>query len=136
MSAKEVVKAFYEADLANDVALVSKHFHKDCELHWTSSQGVTLLKYNDIEMFFEGTRQSYNSLRFEFTHFITADVFVTTRHTLFGSTIETPDAETSIAHFSTIWEVRDGKLYRGFEISHQADENDKKSKESYKEIKL
>ncbi|EPR70234.1 hypothetical protein ADIWIN_3590 [Winogradskyella psychrotolerans RS-3] len=136
MSAKKVVKAFYEADLANDATMVSKHFHKDCELHWTSSQGFTLLNYKDIETFFEATRQSYNSVRFEFTHFIGSGDFVTTRHTLFGSTIENPEAETAIAHFSTIWEVKDEKLYRGFEISQQADETDEKSVKSYREIKL
>ena len=136
MSSKKVVKSFYESDLANDATMVSKHFHKDCELHWTSSQGFTLLNYDDIETFFEGTRQSYNSLRFEFTHFIASGVFVTTRHTLFGFTIENPDIETTIAHFSTIWEVKDDKLYRGFEISQQADETDKKSIKSYREIKL
>ena len=127
---------FYESDLANDASLVPKHFHKDCELHWTGSQGFTLLYYKDIETFFEGTRQSYNKLRFEFTHFIESDAFVTTRHTVFGTTIENPDFETILAHFSTIWEVRDGKLYRGFEISQQADENDKKSMKSYQEINI
>ncbi|SDH58918.1 nuclear transport factor 2 family protein [Winogradskyella thalassocola] len=136
MTAKEVVKAFYESDMANNASVVDQFFHEDCELHWTSSRGFTLLNYNDIKTFFEGTRRSYNSLRFEFTHFIESDAFVITRHTLFGSTIENPDAETIIAHFSTIWEVRDGKLYRGFEISQQADESDVKSMKSYKEINI
>lgn len=136
MSAKEVVKAFYESDLANDAKVVSKFFHKDCELHWTSSQGFVLLNYKELKGFFKGTRQSYNSLRFEFTHLIEADNFVTTRHTLFGCTIENSDSETVLAHFSTIWEVKEGKLYRGFEISQQADESDSKSMTSYSEIKL
>lgn len=134
MSAKQVVKAFYESDIANDANVVSNFFHKDCELHWTGSKGFVLLKYKDIEDFFEGTRQSYTTVRFEFTHFIETNEFVTTRHTLFGNTIENPDYETALAHFSTIWEVKEGKLYRGFEISQQADESNKISMNSYKEI--
>ena len=136
MSAKELVKAFYESDLANDSTLVPKFFHIDCELHWSSSHGFMLLKYNDIVDFFEGTRKSYTSLRFEFTHLIEADMSVITRHTLFGHTIEDPDSEIVLGHFSTIWEVKDDKLYRGYEISQQGDESDIKSMSSYAEIKL
>lgn len=136
MSAKEVVKAFYESDMANDTKIVSNFFHKECELHWTSSQGFLFMDYKGMENFFKGTRRSYTSLRFEFTHFIESNEFVTTRHTLYGNTIENPDSETVLAHFSSIWEVKDDKLYRGFEISQQADESDMESMASYKEIKL
>lgn len=136
MSAIDIVKAFYDADLASDTSVVSEFFHKDCELHWTSSQGFMLLNYNEIEVFFEGTRKSYDSLRFEFTHLIEAGNTVTTRHTLFANTIENPDVEVVLAHFSAIWEVKDGKLYRCFEISNQADENDSASLKSYSERKI
>ena len=131
MSAQELVKAFYESDLANDTSVVPKFFHKDCELHWSSSNGFMLLKYNDIVDFFEGTRKSYTSLRFEFTHVIEKDSTVITRHTLFANTIENPDAEIVLARFSTIWEIKDHKLFRGYEISQLADENNAKAMDSY-----
>ncbi|MDN3493764.1 nuclear transport factor 2 family protein [Winogradskyella bathintestinalis] len=136
MTAKEIVKAFYNSDFANDAQIVSQFFHKDCELHWTSSRGFVLMDYKDLKEFFKGTRESYNSIRFEFTHLIEAGNYVTTRHTLFGHTIENPDTEAALAHFSAIWEVKEDKLYRGYEISHQADENDYASIASYKEIKI
>ncbi|MFC0605642.1 nuclear transport factor 2 family protein [Winogradskyella pulchriflava] len=131
MTSGQIVKAFYDSDLANDPKVVSKFFHKECELHWTSSQGFILLKFNDINAFFKETRESYNNLRFEFTHFIEAGNFVTTRHTLFCNTIENPDHELVLAHFSAIWEVKDVKLYRCYEISHLADENNELSMKSY-----
>ncbi len=136
MSAKEIVKAFYDSDLANDPTVVSRFYHKECELHWSSSQGFMHLDYDAIVDFFEGTRKSYTNLRFEFTHFVEADSKVFTRHTLFANTIENPDNETVLAHFSTIWEIRDNKLYRGYEISQQADESDEESMASYAERKI
>lgn len=135
MTAKELVSTFYNSDLANDANVVSEFFHKDSELHWTSSQGFTILKYDDIEKFFVGTRKSYTNLRFEFTHFLEVGHSVSTRHTLFGNTIENPDSEVVLAHFSTIWEIKDNKLFRGYEISHLANENDSISMNSYAEIK-
>jgi len=122
MSAKAIVKAFYDSDLANDATIIEKFFHKDCVLHWNSSQGFTLLKYDNIVDFFKGTRASYNDLRFEFTHVLEDSSFVTTRHTLYGTTIENPSTEIGLAHFTTIWEVKDDKLYRCYEISQLFDE--------------
>jgi len=133
MSSLKLVKEFYNSDLANNDKVVANYFHKNCELHWTSSQGFALLKYNDIIDFFKGTRESYESIRFEFTHLFEAESKVVARYTLFGNTIEDPDTEVKIAHFTTIWEIRENKLYRGYEISQQADENNSESLKSYTE---
>lgn len=136
MSPKEIVLAFYNSDLANDSSVVPKFFHKDCELHWSSSRGFMLLKYDDLVEFFEGTRQSYNSIRFEFTHVLEIQSTVVTRHTLFAHTIENPDTEIVLARFSTIWEIKDGKLFRAYEISQLADEGNAKGMASYSERKI
>lgn len=130
----DIVKNFYDSDLANDETIVAKYFHKECELHWNSSHGYMLLKYNDIVTFFEGTRKAYNSLRFDFSHVLKDEQFVTSRHTLFANTIENPDEEVALAHFIAIWEVKDEKLYRCHEISQQADQRILNS-ESFKAVK-
>jgi hypothetical protein len=131
MTPLELVKSFYNSDIANNSNVVSEYFDKDSELHWISSQGFRILNYNDLLEFFEGTRKAYVSLRFEFTHLIESDATVVTRHTLFGNTIEAPDTETVLGHFSTIWEVKDRKLIRGYEISQPADESDELAMKSY-----
>jgi hypothetical protein len=130
----DIVKNFYDSDLANDETIVAKYFHKECELHWNSSHGYMLLKYNDIVTFFEGTRKAYNSLRFDFSHVLKDEQFVTSRHTLFANTIENPDEEVALAHFIAIWEVKDEKLYRCHEMSQQADQRILNS-ESFKAVK-
>ena len=130
----DIVKNFYDSDLANDETIVAKYFHKECELHWNSSHGYMLLKYNNIVTFFEGTRKAYNSLRFDFSHVLKDEQFVTSRHTLFANTIENPDEEVALAHFIAIWEVKDEKLYRCHEMSQQADQRILNS-ESFKAVK-
>jgi hypothetical protein len=134
MKSIDIVKNFYDSDLANDETIVAKYFHKECELHWNSSHGYMLLKYNDIVTFFEGTRKAYNSLRFDFSHILKDEQFVTSRHTLFANTIEDPEEEMALAHFIAIWEVKDEKLYRCHEISQQADQRILNS-ESFKAVK-
>jgi len=38
-------------------------------------------------------------------------------------TIENPSKEVPLAHYITIWEVKDGKLFLGHEISQLADDS-------------
>lgn len=122
MSAKSLLKKFYNSDVANNKTIVSEFFHKDCELHWNSSNGFTLLNYSDVVLFFEGVRNSYESLRFVHTHLMANSSHVTSRHHAYAQTIENPNEEILLAHFIAIWEVKDNKLYRCYEISQLADE--------------
>ena len=122
MVPKDLVRNFYESDLANDEAIIAKFFHKDCELHWNSSYGFLQLKYSDIIAFFEETRKAYVALRFQISHLLEDGQFVISRHTLYANTIENSEEEIALGHFIAIWEVKDNKLYRCFEISQQADE--------------
>ncbi len=122
MSPKQLVKSFYESDLANDPTLIPQFFHKDCIMHWNSSKGFEVLNYSEIVAFFKGINNSFYSLRFQISHLLQDGNFVTCRHTLFGCTIEDPDNEIPMAHFTAIWEVKDGKLYRCYEISQLTDE--------------
>ncbi|MFD1061777.1 nuclear transport factor 2 family protein [Winogradskyella litorisediminis] len=122
MSALKLLQDFYNSDVANNATLVSDFFHKDCELHWNSSNGFSLLKYNDVVAFFEGIRTSYDSLRFVHTHLFESGNQVTSRHHVYAQTIEDTDNESLLAHFIAIWEVKDNKLYRCYELSQLADE--------------
>ncbi|ARV08495.1 hypothetical protein BTO05_02110 [Winogradskyella sp. PC-19] len=122
MSPKSLLESFYNSDVANNETLVTDFFHKDCELHWNSSNGFSLLKYDDVVAFFEGVRSSYDSLRFSHTHLLESDKYVTSRHHVYAQTIEQPNDEILLAHFIALWEVKDDKLYRCYELSQLADE--------------
>lgn len=135
MSPKELVRSFYESDMANDANVIEKYLHEDCLLHWNSSKGFTITNKEKIKTLFIDIRKSYESVRMGISHLLQDGNFVTTRYTLFTKTIESPDQEEAVAHFITIWEVKDGKLYRGHEISQLAD-NSEECLKSFSEIKV
>ena len=58
-----------------------------------------------------------------------------TEYTWQNTTFERPEKEDPLAHFITIWEVKDGKLFKGYEISQLADDSSE-SLNSYAEIKV
>ncbi len=135
MSPKQVVKDFYESDWASDRQLIATYIHKDCLLHWNSSSGYKVFDYDGLDRFFNNIRVAYHALRPQISHLLQDQNQVTIRYTMFVSTIEDPDNELPLANFISIWEIKDGKLYRGYEISQVADDNIESYK-SFSEIKV
>lgn len=135
MAPKEIVKAFYETDLAKDATAVAKYVHADCQLHWNSSTGYKVMDYEKLALFFKNINASYYSMTNEISHLLQDQNHVTIRYTAFASTIEDPDTEYPLANIICIWEVKDDKLFKGYEISQMADDN-LESYKSFSEIKV
>ncbi|MCD2258895.1 nuclear transport factor 2 family protein [Psychroserpens luteolus] len=134
MTAKEIVKSFYDLDLAkaeNAIDLV----HKDCKLLWNSSNGFTSLDYDGIKNMLDGLRKAFLSFNYRVSHLLEDQNMITARYTIYVTSIERPEKEDALAHFISIWEVKDGKLYKGYEISQLADDSSE-SLNSYAEIKV
>ncbi len=119
MSAKEIVKALYSSDVAQDD--VMQYFHKDCKVKWHSTKGYRVMNFDDISEIVLGIKQSFHSFSYRLSHILEDNTTITARYTIYATSIEREEKEDPIAHFISIWETKDGKLYRGFEISQLAD---------------
>ena len=121
MSPKEVVQKFYSSDLANNTDAVEQCFHIDCILNWHSSKGFRKLDFSTLKTVFEDVRKTYDTLRFEISHLLQDGNNVIIRYTSYVTTIENPDEEMPLAHFATIWEVKEDKIIKGYQMSQLAD---------------
>lgn len=119
--AKDIVRSFYETDLIHNSEALSEYLHPEIELYWNSSFGFNKKGFEDIKTMFTEMGHSFESFRCEISHLISEKETVTVRYTYFAKTIENPDKEEAIAHFITIWELKEGKLYKGYQISQQGD---------------
>ena len=133
-SAKEVVRSFYKSDLLKDETILEKYFHPEAILIWNSDDGLTIMHNEDLIAFFLEIRRTYFDLRLEVSHLLADDNHVTIRYKYYVRTIENPDEELGIAHFIAIWEVKNDKLYRGYQISQPVTDHDDTSK-SYSKVK-
>lgn len=125
-TAKDIVKGFYESDFIGNPNLVSEFFHPEVSLVWNNSDGVSTMDFQEIEKLFEEIRRTYSELRIEISHLIACDNQVTVRY--FASRmLEDEEEEIGIAHFMVIWEVKDGKIFKGFQISQPASKADEVS---------
>jgi predicted SnoaL-like aldol condensation-catalyzing enzyme len=134
-TAKEIVKDFYNSDLLNDSNVLERYFHPDMVLIWNSSDGLTIMHFEEIVEFFAEIRRTYNDFRSEISHLLEDDNHVTIRYKYYIRTIENPDEELGIAHFIAIWEIKDNKLYRGYQVSQPVTDKDD-TNESYHKVKV
>lgn len=134
-SAKAIVKSFYNSDLLKDDTILEKHFHPELTLIWNSANGMSIMNYDDIFLFFEEIRKSYADMRVEISHILEEDTFVTIRYKYYIRTLENPDEELGIAHFIAIWEIKDNKLYKGYQVSQPVTKKDETEK-SYHRVKV
>ena len=134
-TAKEVVRGFYKSDILKGDNVMEEFFHPELLLIWNSNEGLNIMNTEDLIGFFSEIKRTYFDLRLEVSHLLADDNHVTIRYKYYVRTIENPDEELGIAHFIAIWEVKDEKLYRGYQVSQPVTDNDDTA-ESYHKVKV
>lgn len=133
---KEIVKAFFNSNFIEDPKVVEEFVHPEVTLIWNSTtNGLSILNYDDLSEFFKEIRFTYADMRIEVSHLLQDDAFITIRFKYYICTVENPDEELGIAHFIAIWELKDNKLYKGYQISQPVTDKDDTQK-SYHRVKV
>lgn len=123
LTPKDRVRELYSSHLFKDTASLMEHLHPEAQLFWNSSAGFHKLSFSEIEDLSKELAQSFENARADVSHLLVDGDFVTIRFTYYVRTVENPDEELPMAHFIAIWEFKDGKLYRGHQMSQQADDS-------------
>lgn len=116
-SALKLVKKFYES-----AGILSKTYcldvlHDDVSLEWYSSKGHLILEHADILALSKDLKLSYFDLRAEVHDIMAKDQKVMIRYTYHVRTFENPEEEMVLATFFCVWELKDGKLFKGCQMS-------------------
>ncbi|TVZ51068.1 nuclear transport factor 2 family protein [Dokdonia sp. Hel_I_53] len=130
-SNKKIVAEFYNSDFFNEPENIDKFLHPEMKLFWNAKTGYSHMDIEDIRNMAAEAGKSFDSVRPEVTHLFSKENQVTIRFTYFVTTIEQPEIELPIAHFMAIWELTDGLLHRGYQMSQPIEE----SKEAMKSWK-
>jgi hypothetical protein len=117
MKAKDIVLQFYETNFLLHKEEVVKLLHPEVVIEWNSSKGFIQLDYNDIINLSQELNRSYIQSNMVISHIIEEKNKVAVRYAHFAKTIENPKEEMLLGHFFVIWEIKEDKLYKGFQIS-------------------
>lgn len=120
MDIKKFIIDYYHALL--DPEGVKDFLHPNMLIQWQSPRGYLELDANELVQFSKMISKQYSTLRLEVTHIVAeAEDKVAARYINFITTPDNPTIEKELSHSIAIWQLKDGKLYRGFVMTHQAD---------------
>jgi len=118
MKPKDIVLDFYKSDVLLDRKTVSELLHPEVTIDWNTSKGFIQMDYNDILSLTDELAKAYVRSKIRISHIIQEKNLVSLRFSHFVKTIENPREEMLMGNFFVIWEVKDEKLFRGFQMSH------------------
>ncbi len=118
MKPKDIVLEFYKSDVLLDKKTVSELLHPEVSVDWNSSQGFIQMNYDDFLSLTDQLTKAYVRSKIRISHIIQEKNLVSLRFSHFVKTIENPREEMLMGNFFVIWEVKDGKLFRGYQMSN------------------
>jgi len=119
-SALEIVKEFYQSAGILNKTYCLEIFHDDIQLEWFSSKGHLFLEHADLLALSKDLKHSYFDLRTHVYDVMSEGNKVMIRYTYYVRTLENPEEEMILATFFNVWEIKDGKLFRGVQMSQLA----------------
>ncbi len=117
MSAKKIVADFYKTDVLLNSELTAAFLHPDILLDWHSSKGFIQMNREDIINLSVELSKAYIRSKIRISHILAEKNLVSVRYSHYVKTVENPREEMLLAHFITIWEIKDEKLFRGYQMS-------------------
>lgn len=118
MKPKDIVLEFYKSDVLLDKKAVSELLHPDVTIDWNSSKGFIQMDYDDILSLTDELGKAYIRSKIRISHILQENDLVSLRYSHYVKTIENPREDMLLGNFFVIWEIKDEKLFKGFQMSH------------------
>lgn len=114
---KKLVQDFYKSDALINSEILDTFIHPEIVLDWNSSTGFKQLKRKELLALSTELGKAYVRSKARISHVLKEGDKIMVRYSHFIKTFENPREEMLLAHFMVIWEIKDDKLYRGYQIS-------------------
>lgn len=118
MKPKDIVLDFYKSDVLLDRKAVSEILHPEVTIDWNTTKGFIKMNFDDVLSLTDELSKAYVRSKIRISHILQERNLVSLRYSHFVKTIENPREEMLMGNFFVIWEVKDGKLFRGYQMSH------------------
>ncbi|MCG9792700.1 nuclear transport factor 2 family protein [Flavobacterium algicola] len=119
MTAKELVVDFYKSDALIDSEIMKNYIHPEIRIDWNNSSGYSELNYDSLLSLITDLSIGYIRSKVKISQIVAENNMISVRYTHFVKTIENPREDMLLGYFMAIWEIKDDKLYRGFQISQK-----------------
>ncbi|WP_306350104.1 nuclear transport factor 2 family protein [Flavobacterium sp. '19STA2R22 D10 B1'] len=116
-ASKDIVYDFYQSDALINKEKMQAYLHPEVTLEWDSSKGFHEFDHHGLLKLADELERSYNTSRVEISHLLQEDNLVTLRYRQYVTLFENPTEEIALAKFIVIWELKEQKLFKGYQMS-------------------
>jgi hypothetical protein len=117
MNTKKIVLDFYKSDALINPEILDTFLHPDVILDWNSSKGFIQMKRDDLLSLASELSKSYIRSKVAISHILKEGSLISVRYFHSVKTFENPREPILLANFMVIWELKDDKLFRGYQMS-------------------
>jgi hypothetical protein len=117
MTPKKLIQDFYKSDALINPLIMKDFLHPEVIVDWNSTKGFIQMKYDEILALTAELGKAYVRSKVTISHLIQDGNTISLRYSHYVKTIENPREEMLLAHFMAIWEIKDGKLHKGYQMS-------------------
>ena len=117
MATKKMIQDFYKSDALINSLVLDTYLHPEVVLEWNSSKGFIKMNRQELLEIADELGRAYVRSKVRISHLIKEGDTIAVRYSHYVKTIENPREEMLLAHFFVIWEIKDDKLFRGYQIS-------------------
>lgn len=117
MTTRKIVQDFYKSDAFINVTEMETFLHPDFILEWQSSKGFLKLNKQEVLDLTKELSASYIRTKARIHSLVQEKNQVAVRYSHYVKTVENPREEMLLANFFVMWEIKDDKLYRCYQMS-------------------
>ena len=117
MNLKKIILDFYKSEALINPTILATYLHDDILFEWNSSSGFIQMNREELLSLASELSRSYIRSKVKISHLVKEGDLVSVRYAHSVKTIENPREYILLANFMVIWELKNGKLYRGYQIS-------------------
>ena len=117
MNPKKIILDFYKSDALINPEVLKTFLHHDVILDWNSRTGFIQMNREGLLALASELSSSYVRSKVAISHIVREGNLISVRYSHSVKTLENPREDILLANFMVVWELKDDKLYRGFQMS-------------------
>lgn len=117
MFAKKNVLQFYKSEALINPSILETYLHPEFALEWIGSNGLIKMNRQEWIDYTKELEKAYVRFKARISHILVDKDLVSAKYSLSVKTIENPREEIYLSDFMVIWEIKDDKIYRCYQIS-------------------
>lgn len=112
-----LITEYLHSDAFHSPEVMDSYLHPEATMEWQSTNGTLFLNRDQIIELITELNRAYESCKLDVSHVISDGHHVSARYSHYITTMENPKDLLLLAHFMCIWELREEKLYKCWQMS-------------------